>query len=232
MKGSMKPCWVSLRWNSNKEFDNFGGYQLNGKRRLPRNENAIWRHCHSEEWHRYCPLSLENTIKEIEVSASEKFLHSFTEIRTNFAKVFRSLFSSDDNCDLILEDPSNPLESNIQIIAKTEGKTSTVNQSTLGWWKNTNGHSIIVCTVSTQAAPFCIFDEVDAPLDDANIEEFNNIIKEFSSESQFVIVTHNKSTMAAVDIIYGVYMPELGIPSVTPVDFRSLETVAEKSTIY
>ena len=81
-------------------------------------------------------------------------------------------------------------------------------------------------------APFCIFDEVDAPLDDANIEKFNNIIKEFSKDSQFVIVTHNKATMAAVDIIYGVYMPELGISSVTPVDFRSLENQQVSSTIY
>ena len=176
--------------------------------------------------------SLENTIKEIEVSASEKFLTSFYEIRTNFAKVFRSLFSSDDNCDLVLEDPSNPLESNIQIIAKPKGKRpQSINQLS-GGEKTLTATALLFALYLLKPAPFCIFDEVDAPLDDANIEKFNNIIKEFSSESQFVIVTHNKSTMAAVDIIYGVYMPELGISSVTPVDFRSLDTVPERNTIY
>jgi chromosome segregation protein len=71
-------------------------------------------------------------------------------------------------------------------------------------------------------APFCIFDEVDAPLDDANIEKFNRIIKKFSEESQFIIVTHNKMTMSAVDTIYGVFMQEQGISAVTQVDFREL----------
>jgi chromosome segregation protein len=72
-------------------------------------------------------------------------------------------------------------------------------------------------------APFCIFDEVDAPLDDANILKFNKIIKKFSVESQFIIVTHNKLTMASVDTIYGVYMAEQGVSGVSPVDFRDFE---------
>ena len=72
-------------------------------------------------------------------------------------------------------------------------------------------------------APFCIFDEVDAPLDDTNIAKFNNIINEFSKESQFIIVTHNKQTMASVDVIYGVTMPEQGVSKVVPVDFRNLQ---------
>ncbi|MBK9582473.1 MAG: hypothetical protein IPO48_11385 [Saprospiraceae bacterium] len=72
-------------------------------------------------------------------------------------------------------------------------------------------------------APFCIFDEVDAPLDDANIQKFNNIIRKFSKDSQFIIVTHNKSTMAEVNVLYGVYMTEPGISAVSAVDFRSLK---------
>lgn len=71
-------------------------------------------------------------------------------------------------------------------------------------------------------APFCVFDEVDAPLDDANIQKFNRIIKKFSSQSQFIIVTHNKTTMAAVDTIYGVYMEEQGV-SALQVDFREFD---------
>ena len=71
-------------------------------------------------------------------------------------------------------------------------------------------------------APFCIFDEVDAPLDDANIDKFNNIIRKFSEESQFIIVTHNKRTMASTDVMYGITMQETGVSRVVPVDLRSL----------
>ena len=80
-------------------------------------------------------------------------------------------------------------------------------------------------------APFCIFDEVDAPLDDANIEKFNKIIRRFSVDSQFIIVTHNKMTMAAVDVIYGVYMAEPGISGVSEVDFRDLEETSQLEEI-
>ncbi|NNM15874.1 MAG: hypothetical protein HKO56_04375, partial [Bacteroidia bacterium] len=69
-------------------------------------------------------------------------------------------------------------------------------------------------------APFCIFDEVDAPLDDANIDKFNKIIKEFSKGSQFIVITHNKRTMSATDIMYGITMAEMGVTKVVPVDLR------------
>jgi chromosome segregation protein len=72
-------------------------------------------------------------------------------------------------------------------------------------------------------APFCIFDEVDAPLDDTNIAKFNKIIDEFSKNSQFIIVTHNKQTMASLDVLYGVTMIEQGVSRVVPVDFRMLQ---------
>ena len=74
-------------------------------------------------------------------------------------------------------------------------------------------------------APFCIFDEVDAPLDDVNIQKFNKIIRTFSKESQFIIVTHNKSTMAEMDILYGVFMQEAGVSGVAAVDFREFNKV-------
>ena len=80
-------------------------------------------------------------------------------------------------------------------------------------------------------APFCILDEVDAPLDDANIGRFNNIVRDFSTTSQFIIVTHNKQTMTSLDVIYGVTMPEEGVSKVVPVDFRSLKPLAKSSVI-
>ena len=83
--------------------------------------------------------------------------------------------------------------------------------------------AILFALYLLKPAPFCILDEVDAPLDDANIGKFNKMIRAFSNNSQFILVTHNKNTMAAVDVIYGVTMQELGVSKVVPVDFRDLQ---------
>ena len=167
--------------------------------------------------------SLLETIEEIENTATEKYLAAFSEVRENFIKVFRSLFTEDDTCDLILLDPENPLDSNIEIIAKPKGKKPKSLNQLSGGEKTLTATALLFALYLLKPAPFCIFDEVDAPLDDANIQKFNKIIQKFSSESQFIIVTHNKSTMAAVDVLYGVYMQEQGVSGVTPVDFRNYD---------
>ena len=167
--------------------------------------------------------SLLSTIKEIETSATALFMKAFEDIRTNFIEVFRSLFSEEDNCDLILENPEDPLSSKIEIIAKPKGKRPKSLSQLSGGEKTLTATALLFSLYLLKPAPFCIFDEVDAPLDDANIEKFNRIISKFSERSQFIIVTHNKATMAAVDALYGVYMQEQGVSAVTPVDFRSFE---------
>lgn len=166
--------------------------------------------------------SLVETIKEIDQVAKETFLDAFGKIKENFVKVFRSLFTEEDQCDLTLLDPENPLESSIEIIAKPKGKRPlTINQLS-GGEKTLTATSLLFAIYLLKPAPFCIFDEVDAPLDDANIDKFNNIIQTFSKESQFIIVTHNKRTMASTDIIYGITMIEAGVSRVVPVDLREL----------
>jgi len=165
---------------------------------------------------------LMETIKEIEETATAQFLEAFGKVRLYFIDAFRSLFTADDAADLILLDPENPLESGIEIVAKPKGKRPQSISQLSGGEKTLTATALLFSLYLLKPAPFCIFDEVDAPLDDANIEKFNNIIKDFSKDSQFIIVTHNKQTMAAVDTIYGVYMPEQGVSAVTPVDFRSL----------
>ena len=166
--------------------------------------------------------SLLDTISEIENTATQQFMTCFEQTRQNFMQVFRSLFTADDQCDLILSDPANPLDSKIDIIAKPKGKRpQTINQLS-GGEKTLTATALLFSLYLLKPAPFCIFDEVDAPLDDANIDKFNNIIKEFSKNSQFIIVTHNKQTMSSVDVIYGVSMVEQGVSRVLPVDFRSL----------
>ncbi len=170
--------------------------------------------------------SLIQTIKEIEETATTQFLDSFDKARLYFIEVFRSLFTEDDNCDLILLEPDNPLESKIEIVAKPKGKRPQTISQLSGGEKTLTATALLFALYLLKPAPFCIFDEVDAPLDDANIEKFNRIIKKFSRESQFIIVTHNKLTMAAVDTIYGVYMAEQGVSGVSPVDFRDFEHTA------
>lgn len=166
--------------------------------------------------------SLLETIKEIDEVAKTTFMEAFDQIHDHFVRVFRTLFTEEDDCDLKLTDPENPLESSIEIIAKPKGKRPlTINQLS-GGEKTLTATSLLFAIYLLKPAPFCIFDEVDAPLDDANIDKFNDIIREFSSESQFIIVTHNKRTMASTDIIYGITMIEQGISRVVPVDLREL----------
>lgn len=167
--------------------------------------------------------SLLNTIAEIDEKAKIRFLETYEQVRNNFQRVFRTLFSEDDTCDLVLRDMENPLESEISIIARPKGKRPlTINQLS-GGEKTLTAVALLFAIYLIKPAPFCVFDEVDAPLDDANIDKFNNIIRDFSRESQFIIVTHNKRTMAATNVMYGVTMKEgFGFSQVLPVDLETL----------
>lgn len=166
--------------------------------------------------------SLFSTIGEIEGVASATFMDAFNKIKEHFINVFRSLFTEGDECDLKLLDPTRPLESEIDIIAKPKGKRPlTINQLS-GGEKTLTATALLFAMYLLKPAPFCIFDEVDAPLDDANIDKFNNIIRTFSKDSQFIIVTHNKRTMTSTDVIYGITMVEKGVSRVVPVDLREL----------
>jgi chromosome segregation protein len=166
--------------------------------------------------------SLLTTIQEIDDTAREKFMTAFTNVRENFIKVFRSLFNEQDSCDLILTDPENPLESDIDIIARPKGKRPLSINQLSGGEMTLTATAILFSLYLLKPAPFCIFDEVDAPLDDTNIDKFNNIIREFSGQSQFIVVSHNKRTIASTDVIYGVTMVEQGVSRVVPVDLREL----------
>ena len=174
---------------------------------------------------------LMKTIQEIEETATTQFLEAFDQVRLYFIDIFRSLFTENDNADLILLDSENPLESKIEIVAKPKGKRPQSISQLSGGEKTLTATALLFALYLLKPAPFCIFDEVDAPLDDANIEKFNRIIQKFSADSQFIIVTHNKATMAAVDTIYGVYMQEEGVSAVAPVDFSNYEHTGLLQTV-
>lgn len=167
--------------------------------------------------------SLEETIKEIEEAASAKFTASLEAIKVNFKNVFQGLFSEDDNCDIVLMDTDNPLDARIEIVAKPKGKRPKSISQLSGGEKTLTAASFLFALYLLKPAPFCIFDEVDAPLDDVNVQKFNKIIRKFSADSQFIIITHNKLTMAEVDILYGVFLKEQGVSGVSAVDFRKYD---------
>lgn len=166
--------------------------------------------------------SLLQTIQEVEATANQQFLDTFNQVRENFQKVFKALFTEEDTADMILENPDNLAETGIDIIAKPKGKRPSSITQLSGGEKTLTATALLFAIYLIKPAPFCILDEVDAPLDDANVGKFTQMIKQFSNNSQFIIVTHNKQTMGAVDVIYGVTMQEPGVSKLVPVDFRSL----------
>ncbi len=166
--------------------------------------------------------SLLQTIQEVEATANQQFLNVFNKVRENFKQVFQSLFTEEDTADLVLENPENLAETGIDIIAKPKGKRPSSISQLSGGEKTLTATALLFSIYLIKPAPFCILDEVDAPLDDANVGKFTNMIRQFSENSQFIIVTHNKMTMSTVDVIYGVTMQEPGVSKLVPVDFRGL----------
>ena len=166
--------------------------------------------------------SLMQTIQEVEATANQQFLETFNKVRENFQKVFQALFTEDDTADMVLVDPTNLADTGIDIVAKPKGKRPSSIGQLSGGEKTLTATALLFAIYLIKPAPFCILDEVDAPLDDANVGKFTKMIKQFSENSQFIIVTHNKQTMSAVDVIYGVTMQEPGVSKLVPVDFRSL----------
>lgn len=166
--------------------------------------------------------SLMKTIEEVEATANQKFKDTFEKVKENFINVFHALFTQDDNCDMKLVDPENLAETTIEIYAQPKGKKPSTITQLSGGEKTLTSAAFLFAIYLIKPAPFCVLDEVDAPLDDANVGKFTNMIRKFSDNSQFIIVTHNKQTMASVDVIYGVTMQEAGVSKLVPVDFRSL----------
>ena len=165
--------------------------------------------------------SLLLTIEEIENTAKEQFLTAFNKVKESYVMVFRGLFYYwTIPATLFFLNRITLWNRKLEIIAKPKGKRpQTINQLS-GGEKTLTAISLLFALYLLKPAPFCILDEVDAPLDDANIGKFNDIIKQFSKDSQFILVTHNKQTMSTVDVIYGVTMAEQGVSKkVVPVGF-------------
>lgn len=160
------------------------------------------------------------TIEEINVTAQALFMDTFEKIRENFIKIFRNLFNPGDEADLRLAENADPLEARIEIIAKPKGKRPTSIELLSGGEKTLTAIALLFAIYLVKPSPFCILDEIDAPLDDANIDRFTKILDDFSKNTQFIVVTHNKRTMEAASTLYGVTMQEEGISKLVSVRFN------------
>jgi chromosome segregation protein len=170
---------------------------------------------------------LIKTIEEINQTAEAKFTETFNQIRENFIGVFRTLFDPGDEVDLRLEEGADPLEGKIEVIAKPKGKRPTSIELLSGGEKTLTAIALLFAIYLVKPSPFCILDEIDAPLDDANIDRFTRLIKDFSRDTQFIVVTHNKRTMEAAETLYGVTMQEEGVSKLVSVKFNeNLNVVA------
>ncbi|MCX6826438.1 MAG: hypothetical protein NTV06_04100, partial [candidate division Zixibacteria bacterium] len=166
--------------------------------------------------------TLQSTMTKINVTAKNLFKETFEKVRGNFKLVFEELFTGGD-ADIQLLDPEDPLESPIEITARPRGKRLLSIAQMSGGERALTAISLLFAIYLVKPSPFCILDEIDAPLDDANIHRFLKMIKSFSDQTQFIIITHNKITMNAADILYGVTMEQPGISRVVSVRFNEDE---------
>jgi len=164
--------------------------------------------------------SLQQAIREIDETARELFLATFAHVRENFRRIFMTLFGGGD-CDLRLENPDAPLECDIEIHASPRGKRTQRIHLLSSGERALVALSLLFGIFLTKPSPFCLLDEVDAPLDDQNIGRFVRMLNEFKSKTQFIVITHNpRTTTEAADAVYGVTMQEPGVSSVVSVRLR------------
>src|SRR5882672_5113126 len=159
--------------------------------------------------------SLLEAIEKINGTASQLFLQTFAMVNENFQQVFTSLFEGGEAALLLTGD--DPLEAEIEILARPRGKKPQSLSLLSGGEKALTAIALLFAIYLVKPSPFCILDEVDAPLDDANIDRFVRLLRQFSEKTQFIVVTHNKKTMEVADCLYGVTMEELGVSKLVSV---------------
>ncbi|MCE7957146.1 MAG: chromosome segregation protein SMC, partial [Acidobacteria bacterium ACB2] len=166
-------------------------------------------------------LSLDQileTIRTINATSSERFQEAFLAINAGFAQVFQRLFRG-GSASMQLLDEDDPLESGIEIMAQPPGKRNQTIGLLSGGEKALTAVALLISIFKYKPAPFCILDEVDAPLDEANIDRFTALLHELSEETQFVLITHSKRTMETAQALYGVTQEEPGVSKIVSVRF-------------
>ncbi len=169
--------------------------------------------------------SLQQALREINQTARALFVETFAAVREHFRSVFHTLFEGGD-CDVRLAEESDPLASDIEIIAAPRGKRAQRIHLLSSGERALVAISLLFSIYLAKPAPFCLLDEVDAPLDDANVMRFVRLLNEFKSSTQFIVITHNPRTMQVADAVYGVTMQEPGVSTIVGVRLGEVEPAA------
>jgi chromosome segregation protein len=171
---------------------------------------------------------LQKAIHKINLTSKELFTSTFATVQENFKDIFQRLFEG-GRAELILIDEGDVLESGIEIVARPPGKRLQSVSLLSGGEKALTAIALLFALFMVKPSPFCLMDEIDAPLDDVNVSRFTHLLKEFSKRTQFVMVTHNKLSMETGDVIYGVTMQESGVSKIISAKFK--ENSPEESTV-
>ena len=162
---------------------------------------------------------LRKTLQLIDRTARRMFREVFDEIRQKFRETYARFFPGGE-ADLLLQADVDPLESTIEISARPRGKRLQSISLLSGGEKALTAIALLFAIYQVKPSPFCILDEVDAPLDDSNVDRFLLVLEEFARYTQFIMVTHNKLSMAASDALHGVTMPEEGVSQLVSVQME------------
>ncbi len=162
--------------------------------------------------------NLKEAIKKIDMVAQEQFFDTYNQVKENFEKMFTVFFNGGKG-SIELSDPNDPLNSDINIFAQPPGKRNNTLKMLSAGEKSLTAIALLFSIYQHKPSPFCILDEIDAPLDDINIKKFTDVIKDYSKTTQFIMVTHNKLTMESADCIYGVTAEKQGISKLMSIDF-------------
>jgi Chromosome segregation ATPases len=163
--------------------------------------------------------NLKETISKIDVVAREKFESTFDQINTNFSELFEMFFEG-GNASISLDGSDDPLEAQIVIHAQPPGKKNQNLRMLSAGEKSLTAIALLFAIYQFKPSPYCVLDEVDAPLDDVNIQKFKRVLNKFAEETQFIVVTHNKLTMEVADYLYGVTMEKKGVSKLVSVKFN------------
>jgi chromosome segregation protein len=174
--------------------------------------------------------ALEDIIHKINQDSRRMFTETFQAVRGHFQELFRKLFGG-GMADVVLEDENDVLECGIEIVARPPGKELRSISLLSGGEKTLTAVALLLAIFRSKPSPFCVLDEVDAALDEANIGRFTAVLREFLEQSQFIIVTHSKKTMAAADVLYGITMQESGVSKQVTIRFEDWVEEEPKSEV-